>query len=79
MVSARARGRLGGKPKALNKKQIEMAKKLVADPANRISDVCDQFKISRTTLFRYTKPANPKQKAFPTGKAFLFPTNSLPT
>lgn len=52
LASARARGRLGGRPKSLNKKQIEMAKKLLADPNNNVRDICEQFKISRSTLYR---------------------------
>lgn len=56
LVSARSRGRLGGRPKALNKKQIAMAKKLLADPNNNVREICDQFKVSRSTLYRACLP-----------------------
>lgn len=52
LSSARSRGRLGGRPKALNKRQIAMAKKLLSDPNNNVKEICEQFKVSRSTLYR---------------------------
>ena len=56
LVSARARGRLGGRPPALNNRQIAMAKKLLADPNNNVKEICEQFKVSRSTLYRACLP-----------------------
>jgi DNA invertase Pin-like site-specific DNA recombinase len=53
--SARKRGRLG-RPKALTKRQIVMAKKLLADPNNNVQEICGQFKVSRSTLYRACLP-----------------------
>ena len=54
--SARVRGKLGGRPKALSKRQIAMARKLLADPNNNVHEICEQFKVSRSTLYRACLP-----------------------
>ena len=54
LASARARGRLGGRPKKMDEKKIEMAKKLMSDPNNSIEEICKTFNISRATLYRVT-------------------------
>jgi DNA invertase Pin-like site-specific DNA recombinase len=52
---ARARGRSGGRPKALTEKQVQMLNNLAADPDNSIDDICKTLSISRTTFYRYVK------------------------
>ncbi len=55
--AARARGRVGARPKALDDpKKLAMAKHLYADPANSIDDICRTLGISRTTFYRYVRP-----------------------
>lgn len=56
LKAARARGKLGGRPKKLTAKQIEMAQKLMKDPSNPIREICATLKISRATLYRYCHP-----------------------
>ncbi len=54
--AARARGRLGGRPKLkVSSTKVAMAKKLFADKTNAISDICKMLNISRATLYRYIK------------------------
>ena len=53
--AARARGRLGGRPKKLTDAQLIMMKKMHADKDNSIQEICDMFKISRPTLFRLVR------------------------
>ena len=53
--AARARGRLGGRPKKLTDAQLMMMKKMHADKNNSIQEICDMFKISRPTLFRLVR------------------------
>lgn len=53
LKAARARGRLGGRPPKLNPKQIEMARKLMADTTLSVSEICRTMQISRATLYRY--------------------------
>jgi len=55
LAAARARGRKGGRPRKLSKKQVEMAKKLMEDPAIPIAEVCRTMGISKATLYRSTK------------------------
>jgi DNA invertase Pin-like site-specific DNA recombinase len=55
LQAARARGRIGGRPKALNPKKISMAQALYNDKSNSISDICKTLNISRATLYRYVR------------------------
>ena len=54
LAAARARGRKGGRPKALaDEKKIAIAKALYNDKNNTIAEICSTLKISRATLYRY--------------------------
>ena len=56
LESARARGRLGGRPEVnASATKVAMAKKLYADKTTAISDICKTLNISRATLYRYIK------------------------
>ncbi len=56
LESARARGRLGGRPELTGaSSKVAMAKKLYADKTNVIDDICKTLHISRATLYRYIK------------------------
>ncbi|MCY6485412.1 recombinase family protein [Clostridium aestuarii] len=55
LEAARARGRVGGRPKVMDSKKISMAKALVNDPNNSIKDICETLNVSRATLYRYLK------------------------
>jgi DNA invertase Pin-like site-specific DNA recombinase len=55
LSAARARGRLGGRKPVMTEKKIRQAKALLADPANRISDICAVLQVSRATLYKYIK------------------------
>lgn len=57
LAAARARGRKGGRPKALNQEKVKMIKKLHADKSNSITSICKMFRISRPTLYTYLKNA----------------------
>jgi DNA invertase Pin-like site-specific DNA recombinase len=53
LSAARARGRLGGRPRKLNGKQAEMAAAMLKDPNHSIDEVCEAFpNVSRRTLYR---------------------------
>ena len=54
LTAARARGRKGGRKRALTPKQIALARSMKADPHNSIADICATLKISKRTLYRYT-------------------------
>lgn len=54
LTAARARGRVGGRPKALDDpKKIAMARVLYQDKTNSVADICRTLRISRATLYRY--------------------------
>ena len=55
LQAARARGRLGGRPKALTDKKQSMAQALYNDKSNSIADICKTLNISRATLYRYVQ------------------------
>jgi DNA invertase Pin-like site-specific DNA recombinase len=60
LQAARARGRLGGRPKlqALDPKKIALAKKLYDDGNMPVKVICDTLQIGRSTLYRYRKSAS---------------------
>jgi DNA invertase Pin-like site-specific DNA recombinase len=55
LQAARARGRLGGRPRIADKdpKKIEMAKKLYKDMDTPVREILDTLHISKSTLYRY--------------------------
>ena len=55
LESARARGRVGGRPKKLDDKKVVLAKSMMADHSNSITDICDTLGVSKATLYRYLK------------------------
>lgn len=52
LASARARGRKGGRPKALSEKQRQQARALIKDPSVSIGEICKTLRVSRSTLYR---------------------------
>jgi DNA invertase Pin-like site-specific DNA recombinase len=57
LTAARARGRKGGRPKALTPGTAKQVKTLYNDKTNTINEICRTLKISRATLYRYLKAA----------------------
>jgi DNA invertase Pin-like site-specific DNA recombinase len=56
LQAARARGRLGGRPKRpSSSKKVEMAKRLYASKSLTVVEICRSLAISRATLYRYIK------------------------
>lgn len=55
LEAARSRGRVGGRPKALDDKKVALAKQLMSNPANKPLDVARTLGISRATLYRTLK------------------------
>lgn len=53
LTAARARGRKGGRPKALTLKQEELAIKLYRERQHSIQEICHILKISKSTLYEY--------------------------
>src|SRR5512143_368985 len=57
LLAARARGRLGGRPRALDLRKAQIAQALYQDKASSIADICRTLRISRATFYRYVKTA----------------------
>ena len=53
--AARARGRLGGRPRKMNKEKIELAQTLYDSRTMTIQKICKQLRISKGTFYRYIK------------------------
>ena len=54
LAAARARGRVGGRPKTSPQDaKVRLAKTLLADKSLEVDDICETLKISRSTLYRY--------------------------
>jgi DNA invertase Pin-like site-specific DNA recombinase len=55
LAAARARGRKGGRPRKLSKKQATLARKLYAEKQHPVKDICQMLGISKPTLYKYLK------------------------
>ena len=55
--AARSRGKLGGRPKSLDRNQQELAVKLYNDREHSIAQICSMMSISKPTLYKYVSAA----------------------
>ena len=53
LIAARARGRKGGRPRSLSKKDYAAAKAMLADPVITVAEVAERLGTSPATLYRY--------------------------
>ena len=61
LAAARARGRTGGRPKALaDAKQVAMAQALYDGKQADVATICRTLGISRATFYRYVRPPSPE-------------------
>ena len=61
LASARARGRLGGRPAIeIDKAKVLAARKLHDDKTLTIVEICETLHISRSTYYRYVRLKGPK-------------------
>lgn len=61
LASARDRGRVGGRKKALNDKDEKMLLQWSRDKTISIADICRKFKISKATYYSYLRNNQPKE------------------
>ena len=69
LAAARARGRLGGRPRSLEAKQVALARAMYQDKNNSVKDICATLQVGKTTLYRYLKAAKPAAAAPATAEA----------
>lgn len=53
LAAARARGRMGGRPRKMDRATITMAMAAMSDPAAKASEVAKRLNITTTTLYAY--------------------------
>ena len=58
--TARARGRLGGRPKALDWDKRDLAVKLYDEKQHTIVQICEMMHISKPTLYKYVENTRSK-------------------
>jgi DNA invertase Pin-like site-specific DNA recombinase len=62
LSAARARGRLGGRPKSLDNKKKKLAAKLYDEQKHTVAEIGDMLGVSRMTVYRYVKEEKANQK-----------------
>jgi DNA invertase Pin-like site-specific DNA recombinase len=55
LASARSRGKVGGRPKTLSNKQVQMLRNMASDKSLTVADICKTLGIGRTTFYRHVK------------------------
>ena len=55
LAAARARGRLGGRPKGVDEQKRKAALALKRDPSYTVREICQIVGISRNTYYKYTR------------------------
>jgi DNA invertase Pin-like site-specific DNA recombinase len=63
LQAARARGRKGGRPKALNPQKRQLAIKLYNERQHTIKEICSLMGISKPTLYKYLELAEKTKSA----------------
>lgn len=56
LAAARMRGRKGGRKFVMTKAQVRLAQAAMGNKETKVSDLCRELKITRTTLYRYVGP-----------------------
>ena len=56
LAAARARGRMGGRPKSLDKSQVKVVIALANEGELTIKEICEQVGCSRSTYYRQVAP-----------------------
>jgi DNA invertase Pin-like site-specific DNA recombinase len=60
--AARERGRVGGRPRALEEEDIPQVQALMKDDSISTADICERFGISKATLYRYVGPEGERRR-----------------
>ena len=56
LASARARGRVGGRPFTMTPAKVRTAMAAMGNPETKVSELCVELGISRQTLYRHVSP-----------------------
>jgi DNA invertase Pin-like site-specific DNA recombinase len=55
LASDRRHGKVGGRPKTLPARQVQILRNMASDKSLTVSDICKTLGIGRTTFYRYVK------------------------
>lgn len=58
LTAAKMRGRTGGRPRRLDKKEQKLLLRLYADKEHSIAEICEILRISKATLYNYLERAD---------------------
>ena len=53
LVAAKARGRYGGRPRALDEGGAKLARRLKDEGEHSVEEICSMLGVRRSTLYRY--------------------------
>jgi len=56
LAAARARGRLGGRPRIMDQKKVDLARSLYKEGKLTVEEICNMIHVSRATFYRYVRP-----------------------
>lgn len=56
LKAARARGRKGGRPPKLTKKQVQEIRHLITNPEITITQIAERYDVSRATVYKVSSP-----------------------
>ena len=56
LASARARGRLGGRPFKMTPAKLRLAQAAMGKPETKVADLCAELGVARQTLYRHVTP-----------------------
>ena len=62
LKAARERGRIGGRPRALDEEDIPQVQSLMQNEDVSTKQICDRFEISKATLYRYVGPDGARRR-----------------
>ena len=63
LESARARGRHGGRPRALDENRVRLATRLKEEGEHSVDEICSMLGVGRSTLYRYLSEDDDKRSA----------------
>lgn len=72
LASARARGRVGGRPPKMTPAKLRLAMASMGNPETHVGDLCQELGITRQTLYRHISPTGELRSG---GKKLLARTN----
>lgn len=63
LASARARGRVGGRPRAMTKAKVRLAQASMSKPGTNVVELCKELGVSFATLYQYVSPEGELREA----------------